>query len=912
MAADVDVAGNADIQAKVEAGTAVITENEDGTKTVTYKGNYAPNTLPLGDLQKSAANVLNIIMQSTQFGKITREYPGDIVTIRSYTRQFNNQLKSYMTRETVELPSEREKANSEFSCYAATQGMALLENSGGLPIAKEGKVALFGAGVRKTVKGGTGSGAVNQRDTVNVEQGFENAGYTVTTKDYLDAYDAKAGTGGGGGGMWGNNRTTDDLDEIDGYIESAKAAGSDYALYFVARNSGEGSDRSSGKLDYELSDNERGNIAKIAAAFDTTIVVLNTGGVMDTKFYKEIEGLDAMLLMSQPGMRGGDAVVQVLNGDVNPSGKLTDTWPVNYSDYPSAETFANNDNNNRHEIYTDDIYVGYRYFDTFGKEVAYPFGYGGSYTTFDIKLGKTRIENGEVAVVATVTNTGSVAGKEVVEVYFSAPDGALEKPYQELAAFAKTKELEPGASQSMKISFPITEMSSYSMEKAAYIMEKGEYIIRVGNSSRNTAVAAVLTLAEDRITEQLSNQMVQDEEIELLSKADATPITYEGEAEQIAGAERIAIETGEIVTENNASPYDGEEITSYVYPGSDYVKATGERYTKGPSGNPTVAAIKVFDAAEGKETIEELARPEGLEPGKYTLRDVATGKITMTQFVADLSVDEMAHIVEGISGASNPDPVVGAQANSVPGAAGETTSLYYDTRLIPNTVLADGPAGVRITQHYTQGGEDYFQYCTAFPIGTLIAMTWDPEVIEEFGNRIGQEMSEYGVTLWLAPGMNIHRNALCGRNFEYYSEDPLIAGITAGYTTKGVQSHPGIGVTLKHYAVNSQETSRNSENNSVTERALREIYLKGFEIGVKMAQPMAIMTSYNQNNSMPAADDYDMCTDLARGEWGFKGLIMTDWGGGQSTPVNSMHHLRPGRRRLPGAVRHRGRRRERR
>ena len=388
---------------------------------------------------------------------------------------------------TSDEVTAREQESSDFSCYAATQGMVLLENSGVLPIAKEAKVALFGGGVRHTVKGGTGSGDVNQRSVVNVEQGFENAGYTVTSKDYLDAFDEKfTAGGGGGGGMWGS-RLVDDVEDIDAYIESAK--GADYAFYFLYRNSGEGSDRKADKFDYELSDIERANIQKIAAAFDKTIIVLNTGGVMDTKFYKEIEALDAMLLMSQAGMRGGDAVVAVLNGTVNPSGKLTDTWPVNYADYASAETFANNDGDNRHEIYTDDIYVGYRYFDTFGKEVAYPFGYGGSYTTFDIKLGKTRIENGEVAVVATVTNTGSVAGKEVVEVYFSAPDGALEKPYQELAAFAKTQELEPGTSQSMKISFPITEMSSYSMEKAAYIMEKGEYIIRVGNSSRNTAVS---------------------------------------------------------------------------------------------------------------------------------------------------------------------------------------------------------------------------------------------------------------------------------------------------------------------------------------------------------------------------------------------------------------------------------------
>ncbi len=802
---------------------------------------------------------------------------------------FSTCASAFAASTTNEI-TQREIDSSEFAYYAATQGMVLLENNGTLPIAATGKVALFGGGVRHTVKGGTGSGDVNQRSVVLVDQGFINAGYTVTSTAYLDAFDAKfAAAPGGGGGLLGGSKYVDDIEDISEYIAAAKEAGTDYAFYFVYRNSGEGSDRKAAKGDYELTDAEKGNIAAISAAFEKTIVVLNVGGVIDTKFFGETEGLDAMLLMSQPGMRAGDSVVAVLNGTVNPSGKLTDTWPVNYSDYANAATFSSNDNDTKHEIYTDDIYVGYRYFDTFGVEVAYPFGYGGSYTSFETAIDSVTVSGTTATVKATVTNTGAVAGKEVVEVYFSAPEGALEKPYQELIGYAKTGELEPGESQSVAVTFLISEMSSYDMDKAAYVLEKGDYIIRVGNSSRNTAVGAVLTLAEDKLTEQLSNQMVQDQEFETLSNAEATPITYAEEAAQIAAAKRIAIDGDKIATENNASEYEDEEITSYVYEDTDYAKATGTRYTKGPSGNNTVQAVKVFDAADEKETIEVLERPEGLEPGKYTLRDVATGKITMEQFVADLSYEEMAYIVEGIGWGGSSTPIIGAQANSVNGAAGETTARYYETRLIPNTVLSDGPAGIRITQSYQKNGTTYYQFATAFPIGTLIAMTWDPEVIQEFGNRIGIEMTEFGVTFWLAPGMNIHSNALCGRNFEYYSEDPLVAGLTAAYTTLGVQSHPGIGVTIKHYAGNNQENNRNAVNNSISERALREIYLKGFEICIKMAQPIAIMTSYNQNNSMPAADDYDLCTDIPRGEWGFKGLIMTDWGGGQSTPVNSMH-----------------------
>ena len=306
------------------------------------------------------------------------------------------------------------------------------------------------------------------------------------------------------------------------------------------------------------------------------------------------------------------------------------------------------------------------------------------------------------------------------------------------------------------------------------------------------------------------------------------------------------------------------------------------RYTKAPSGNNTTPSQLIEPYEETIQYVEKTKE-------NPTLLDVYQGTVTMEELLASLSVEEMSYIVEGLGWGGGSEPVVGAQANSVKGAAGETTSRYYETRAIPNTVLADGPAGIRITQSYTENGTTYYQYCTAFPIGTLIAQSWDKDVAKQFGEAIGEEMLEMGVTMWLAPGMNIHRNPLCGRNFEYYSEDPLVAGVTAASTTLGVQSNEGIGVTIKHYAGNNQENNRNAVNNTITERALREIYLKGFEIAVKTANPMAIMTSYNLNNSMPAADDYDLCTDIPRGEWGFNGLVMTDWGGGQSTPVNSMH-----------------------
>ncbi len=787
---------------------------------------------------------------------------------------------------TTDEVSDRETENARISQYIATQGMVLLENDGGLPIASGGKIALFGGGAYNTIKGGTGSGDVNQRDYTTVWEGFEAAGYEITTVPYLEAYQAayeEAQSASSSAGPFGSAVKVDDLADIDDYIQDALAAGTDTALYVISRNSGEGSDRTADKLDYYLGDNERADLEKIAAAFENVIVVLNVGGVVDTSFYREIEGLDALFLMSQAGQQGGEALIQVLTGEYTPSGKLTDTWALDYWDYPSSETFAGNDGDTNHEVYEDDIYVGYRYFDTFGLDVAYPFGYGLSYTDFDIAVDSVTADEQTVAVTATVTNTGSeYSGKEVVQVYFSAPNGELEVPYQELAAYGKTDELAPGQSQTLTLTFDTALMASYSMDRAAYILQPGDYVIRVGNSSRNTAVAAVLTLDGTAITEQLSNQMVQDQDIDTLSNAGATPITYAGEAQQIAAAEHIALKAAAVETVNGASPYDDESVVSYVTPGSAY-EAVDQKANPRSTKSGSTFSPSVLSGYE--ETVEVVSAYDSV-----MLADVASGKITMEEFVANLTPAEMADIVEGVGmSAGSSEPVIGSQSNAVQGAAGETTSNYFDAHGIPDIVLSDGPAGIRITQSYTADDTTYYQFCTAFPIGTLIAQTWDADIIYSFGEALGTEMEEYGVTLWLAPGMNIHRNPLCGRNFEYYSEDPLVAGLTAGYATLGVQSHEGIGVTLKHYAANSQESNRNAENNSITERALREIYLKGFETAVKMAQPMAIMTCYNVNNSMPAADDYDLCTDIPRGEWGFAGLIMTDWGGGQSTPVNSMH-----------------------
>ena len=490
--------------------------------------------------------------------------------------------------------SQREIDHKTAAKNIAAQGMVLMENkNNSLPIsAKKGtKVALFGQGVYNTIKGGTGSGAVNQRDNVTIQQGFENAGYDIVDTDLITQMQSlwRQDGGGSGGGMFSSNWVNErSYADVDGALEKVDAAAeqTDTAIYVISRNSGESRDRTATAGDYYLSADEQANLTVLGQKFDNVVVVLNVGGIIDTKFFDEIKGLDSMLLMSQAGMTGGDALVEVLNGTVNPSGKLTDTWPVNFDDNPSSATFANNDGNTAQEVYNDDIFVGYRYYDTFGVDVSYPFGYGGSYTSFAMSTKSVKADKDKVTVQVKVKNTGTVSGKEVAEVYFSAPDGELDKPYQELAGYAKTDELAPGESQILTISFDTKEMGSYDTDKAAYVMEDGDYIIRVGNSSRNTHVAAKLNVAEDTITEQYSNLMVPVTENDNIENSDkyptlepmttegATSITYDGEANEIAAAKTIEVDfTGykapEIIKEN-------EDVTVYT---SD---TTEEKRTRPP------------------------------------------------------------------------------------------------------------------------------------------------------------------------------------------------------------------------------------------------------------------------------------------------------------------------------------------
>lgn len=786
-------------------------------------------------------------------------------------------------------PAALELKNAALSREAATQGMVLLENHDhALPIARKGNVALFGVGAYRTVKGGTGSGNVNNRYTISARQGLTDAGYKVTTSDaywsaMTQAYDTKYPSTTGS--TFGSSVDYASVEQPLTAASVAPAAPTDTAVFIVARNSGEGADRSSGPGDYELTSTERANLKLLGQTYKRVVVVLNTGGVVDTSFFPQIndevkdapggQALDALLLMSQAGQESGNALVEVLNGTVTPSGKLTDTWASAYSHYPAASTFGKNDGDPLLEQYTEGIYVGYRYFDSLYKKidpadpagvVNYPFGYGQSYTSFDIKAQQVKADARTVKVTAKVTNTGrSYSGKEVVQVYVSAPQTGLDKAYQQLTGYAKTDNLAPGQSQTVTISFDTASLAAYDESRAANVLDAGDYVVRVGNSSRNTHVAARLNLSRTVVTEQLHNELTNQKPDKELTSSAADFYSYPGEQAEIARAGRISLDPRSFRTENNASQYQQDTA---VDSSSPYYALDGDKISS--------TTVYLDPKQKDWEGTGAAYRPKTGEKVKHvstntstTLYDVAKGKASIEQFVAGLNVSQLADIVEGSSAAGT--------TLTAKGAAGYTTP-NYEKLGVPGMALSDGPAGLRLTQKIGTTDPTY-QWGTAWPIGTLLAQSWDRGLVSQVGEAVGEEMQEYGVQLWLAPGMNIHRDPLNGRNFEYYSEDPLIAGLTAAATTEGVQSIPGVGVTIKHFAENSQETNRTTSNSVVGERALREIELKGFEIAAKAAQPMSVMSSYNKLNGTWTASNYDLLTDVLRGEWGYKGTVMSDWGG---------------------------------
>jgi len=738
---------------------------------------------------------------------------------------------------------------------AAAEGFVLLKNEGGaLPLKKNSKLGLYGAGAVRTIKGGTGSGDVNERHSVTIREGLENAGLELTSSAWLDSYET----------VYTDSRLAwrdeiiKSLPEYDNnffnaysthpyFIPAGRAIdgdvaendGADTAVYVLSRIAGENKDRLNEAGDYLITDAELEQLRTISRAYAKVVLVINTGGLIDLSFADDFANISAIIQYVQAGQEGGNALADILTGAVTPSGKLTDSWAYRYDDYPNADTFSYHSGNVFREDYKEGIYVGYRYFDTFDVPVRYSFGFGLSYTSFEMTAGAPALTGlgtaaAGVSVEVTVKNTGSFSGKEVAELYAACPQEGLPKEFRRLAAFAKTKLLAPGEAQVLTLSFPLYGLASYDEAEAAWTLEKGLYGLFLGSSLANASLFASLSLDETKVLTRCKNILVRKEELTEL-QPDASKLAEKTAAWKAAAA---SLPSAEIAAK--------DLVTEVI----DYEK-------------------KPERSKEAREIVAKMTEDQ--------LIAMATGDIASSQ--------------EGL----------GAAGQIVPGAASETPHVA-EALGVASIALADGPAGLRLRREYEvkdgkllmggalaalEGGffeparepegDVMHQYCTAYPVGTLLAQTWNTGLLKEVGKQIGEELERYGVTLWLAPGMNIHRNPLCGRNFEYYSEDPGLAGSMAAAVTEGLQSIPGVGTTVKHFAGNNQEDNRMGSDDIVSERAFREIYLKGFEIAVKTAQPMSIMTSYNMINGIHAANSYDLCTNAARREWGFRGAIMTDW-----------------------------------
>ncbi|MCQ2529942.1 MAG: glycoside hydrolase family 3 C-terminal domain-containing protein [Lachnospiraceae bacterium] len=760
--------------------------------------------------------------------------------------------------------SPREIKNREISRKAAAQGVVLLKNEGVLPLGTTGKIAVFGNGIAEIVKGGTGSGDVNSREVVSVLEGFRAAGVTIVNEASAQKYvdDEKASILAWSklvlkrieemekrsdmaflGVLAGTDReTTPPIPVVEAELKEADAA-----LYIISRTAGEGYDRNLSEGDWFLKEEEKQQIKEILKYNENLIVIINAGGQVDISELAMNEAVKAIVYVSQPGCEAGHVIADIVTGKVSPSGRLATTWAVKYEDFPNAATFSYLNGDTTNEKYDEGIYVGYRYFDSFGVKPLYPFGYGLSYTDFVMETEDVAVGGNEVKVTVKVTNTGAkYSGRQVVQLYAACPQGSDGKELKRLIGYQKTKELNPGEAETVTITADAKNLASFLYAPSAWVVEQGRYFLLLGENVEQVQVAGVLEVAEDCVIEKVQHiaPLQNTEETKLNEiRPDGKVIEEKRSAwEKEAAEKNVAI-----------CAFAPEEIEIKRLPESKFYE-------------------------EAKAIAEKMSEEE--------LTAMLMGEITKGQD----NIKDNQLVMTGMF---------------IPGAAGETSCKFTEEYGIPAISMTDGPAGIRLRKNYdvdresgliwgdgflsaVRGGlfatdhhrtniDTYYMYATAIPVGTLIAQTWDPELVEGLGKLIGEEMEEFHVAWWLAPGMCIHRNPLCGRNFEYYSEDPFVTGTMAAAMTNGVQSIPGVGTTLKHFACNNQEENRMHSNSILSERALREIYIRGFEIAVKASQPMCIMTSYNLINGVSAANNSDILAVALRGEWDFKGIVMTDW-----------------------------------
>lgn len=686
---------------------------------------------------------------------------------------------------------------------AAAEGIVLLKNNNALPYKLNTKISIFGRCQLDYFYVGYGSGGdVNAPYFVNVIDGIKNAGGHVNEwlLEYYKDFTKNNPAPHGFWGHWPMNFEEPSLD--DKMIERASEE-SDVALVVIGRAAGEDRENTLTKGSYYLTDEERTLLDNVCNHFSNVTVLLDCGNIIDMQWVLDYEErLRGIIYAWQGGMESGNAIADVLFGRVNPSGRLTDTVAVRYEDYPSAMHFGNKLFN----TYVEDIFVGYRYFETFSKEKAlFPFGYGLSYTNFDIEVLDFKSDNDKIMVEVRVTNIGDVAGKEVVELYANAPQGKLSKPVMSLVAFDKTINLEPKKSQKITFEVPVYLLTSFddtgaTGHKYSYILEKGEYKFFIGENVRDVDEAGSFELKEDRVLEKL--------------EAVCAPKEYM------------------------------DRIVAFKVNGSFI---------------PKKVALKPEKPYLRKRILDNLPKEIGHVVHNYNFSQVKSGEISVEKFVSSLTNQELEALTRGEGGMDSSYGVAG-NAGAFGGIIPE-----LNKKGVPAVITTDGPAGIRIRK-----------YTSLLPCGTALASTFNTRLVEELCSEMGKELKNAGSNVLLAPGMNIHRNPLCGRNFEYFSEDPLLTGKMAAAFVRGIQSSGG-SACPKHFACNNQESSRTINNSIVSQRALREIYLKGFEICVKEAKPLNIMTSYNKINGVWSHYNYDLATTVLRKEWGFDGCVMTDW-----------------------------------
>lgn len=751
-----------------------------------------------------------------------------------------------------ETPEETslERANRQLAREVAQESIVLLKNEESvLPLTNK-KVALYGPGARMTIRGGAGSGDMRERYSVNIEEGLENAGFTITSKTWLDRFDREYHTYVSQRKETIEEKVKDytmenvlEMFEVIASVPLKYPTGSSIevheipedtatAIYVISRQAGEGHDRRVEPGDFLLSDVEMANISHLGNVFDQVVVLINCGAMVDITPLSDISAVKAIVYIGQGGTEGGNAVADILTGAKTPSGKLVDTWAKQYQDFPSYDTFSYMNGDLENEDYTEGIYVGYRYFETFDVEPLYPFGYGLSYTTFSHALKNYSIEGTQVTVKVEVKNTGSqYAGKEVIQLYVSKPGTRIETEKIALCSFAKTKLLEPNEISILTLGFDLKDIGVFDEAGALWLLEKGEYTLLIGKDARAVEVSLALDIEEDIILEKVDSIAPLNRVFEELSTQGKSTHVPAGDVPRLS--------------------VDAQAFTTVTYEYKDYTATP-------------IAKVK--------------------------------------EILPNLSTEDFVTLCVG---AGQFDPLY----NLTPGVAGSTTASLLD-KGVPNITMSDGPAGlnvltetvitpegqqlylkeipasnnygfIRDTAPFSVGipesGRPIYQYMTAWPAVVNQAQTWNTSLIEEVGRRIGKEMVTIGAGLWLAPAINIHRNPLCGRNFEYYSEDPYLTGVMAAAVIRGVESLEGVGVTLKHFCCNNQEDNRDHVSSNLTERTLREIYVKAFKYVIQKEQPATVMSSYNRVNGVYTANSYDLLTKLLRTEFGFEGLVMTDW-----------------------------------